>query len=168
METIRPDQHLSASAIDAEDCKALVRRMVDEAVNRGHFALLEELLAPRLESNLSGTRSRDEVQAMLTVYREAVPDAHWRIEGQLADGDMVATSFVATGTQTGPLWGLPATGKAMSVTGTVFCRCREGRIAGFRLQLDLLGLMQQLGVMPELRLEHEVLVARLVQGSALQ
>lgn len=165
METILPDQPAATADGHLNTCKRLVRRVIEEAVNGGDLGVIDELLAPDVHGALPGLESDADARDLLGVYREAVPDAHWRIEGQFAEGDMVVTNVVATGTQRGPLWGLPATGKRMAVTGTLFCRCREGRITEHRLQVDLLELLQQLGVMPDLTLQHEVIVARLLRDS---
>ncbi|HZU12663.1 MAG TPA: ester cyclase [Chloroflexota bacterium] len=166
METMLPERQPLTPDTDAAACKGLVRRVVEEAVNGGNLAVLAELLAPDIHGGVPGVHGAPDVQELLRVYREAVPDARWIIEEQFADGHMVVTNLVATGTQRGPLWGLPATGKRMAVAGTLFCACANGKITEQRLQLDVLGLLQQLGVMPELSLEHEVLVARVAQQNA--
>jgi predicted ester cyclase len=44
--------------------------------------------------------------------------------------------------------GLPPTGKRVEVPGSVFYRIVEGKIVEFRGQLDMMGMMQQLGVIP--------------------
>lgn len=165
METIRSPGQDVGPAMDTGACKLLVRRAIEEGVNGGNLAILDELLDSEVQGVLPDVDGVDELKALLATYREAVPDTHWTVTEQWADGDTVVTTFLATGTQTGPLWGLPATGKRMAVAGTLFCTCRDGRIVAERLQLDVLGLMQQLGVMPELTLHNEVLVARLVRAS---
>jgi len=166
MEPLRSAGREMGPATEAGACKLLVRRAIEEGVNGGHLAVLDEVLDPRVQGVLPDVDSVDELQALLATYREAVPDARWTITEQCAEGDTVVTTFLATGTQTGPLWGLSATGRRMAVAGTLFCTCRDGRIVAERLQLDVLGLMQQLGVMPELALHNEVLVARLVRAGA--
>lgn len=145
--------------------KALVERLVEESVNQGRLEVVEELLAPTFPSMLPDQSGPASVKQLLASYREAVPDAHWAIQEQIAEGDTVVTCFVATGAQLGPLWGIPATGRRMAVTGVLISRCWEGRIAAQLLHLDLLGLLQQLGVMPDLGLAEEVIVARLLSAS---
>lgn len=154
-----------AAVLPDSSVKQLVRRLMEEGVNQGRFATVDELLSGTLSPSLLNHAEAAVMKQLLAVYREAVPDAHWDIEGQVAEGDLVVTYFVARGTHTGPLWGLAATGKQMAVTGILFTRCREQRIVEQRLHLDLLGLLQQLGLMPELSLEQAVLAARLLQAS---
>jgi len=52
------------------------------------------------------------------------------------------------GTNTGPLMGMPATGKQATVTGMDITRMANGKVVEHWGQLDMLGLMQQLGVVP--------------------
>jgi len=145
--------------------KTLVRRLVEEGVNQGQLEVIDQVLVPTSPSVIPGSDGPASVKQLLAAYRGAIPDAHWTIQEQIADGEVVVTCFVASGTQRGPLWGVPATGKHMAVSGILVSRCQGGRITEQRVQLDLLGLLQQLGVMPELGLEEEVLVARLLTAS---
>lgn len=156
---------LVAAVPPASDGKQLIRRLMEEGVNQGQFAIVDELLSGTSSPSFVNRGGAAGMKHLLAVYREAVPDANWHIEGQVAEGDLVVTYFVARGTHWGPLWGLPATGKQMAVTGILFTRCREQRIVEQRLHLDLLSLLQQLGLMPELGLEQAVLVARVLQAS---
>ena len=145
--------------------KELVRRLVEEGVNQGQLAIVDEVFAPTFPPLSVDWTGPEGIKQVLAVYRAAIPDARWVIDEQIAEGEMVATFFVAEGTQLGPLWGLPATGQRMAVAAVLLSRCREGQIVEQRLQLDLLGLLQQLGVMPELGLEQAVVAARLLRAS---
>src|SRR2546423_941694 len=102
-----------------------------------------------------------------TVYRGAVPDACWTVEQQVAEGDTVVTRFTARGTQQGALLGLAPTGRPMVVPGLLISRCRDGKIAVEWAQADLLGLLQQLGVMPHLELDKAVAAAQGWRAGAL-
>jgi predicted ester cyclase len=44
--------------------------------------------------------------------------------------------------------GIPATGKSVSVKGTVFDRVVDGQMKDSRILMDTMGMMQQLGVIP--------------------
>lgn len=159
METARQGKERPAGAEEKE----LVRRLVEEGVNQGRFAVVDEVLAPTFPPLSPGQSGPEGIKQLLAVYRASIPDAYWVIEEQVAERDLVVTFFVAQGTQRGPLWGLPATGQRMAVAGTLLSRCRQKRIVEQRLRLDLLSLLQQLGVMPEVGLEEAVLAARLLR-----
>jgi predicted ester cyclase len=60
----------------------------------------------------------------------------------------VAERWTGRGTHLGELQGIPPTGKRVEAPGSVFYRLVEGKIVEFRGQLDMMGLMQQLGAMP--------------------
>src|SRR2546430_876197 len=81
-------------------------------------------------------------------YRAAFPDLVVRIVDQIEEGDRVVTRWTARGTHTGDLWGIAATGREVTVTGTTTDRIRDGLIAESWSNWDTIGLMQQLGVIP--------------------
>ena len=60
--------------------------------------------------------------------------------------DRVATAFTFTGTHLGELMGVPATGKRVSVHGTIHSRVDGGRIVEEWELLDLATMYQQLGL----------------------
>ncbi len=66
--------------------------------------------------------------------------------GGFAEGDRVAIRWTATATHTGELMGIPATGKSVSMNGIMIDRWVNGKVAEHWEQLDMMGLMQQLGV----------------------
>ena len=66
----------------------------------------------------------------------------------MADGDMVAARVVFRGTHRGELQGIPATGKEVAFTSIEVNRLRDGKVEAHWVEIDLLGLMQQLGAIP--------------------
>jgi predicted ester cyclase len=135
-----------------------------EAINNDDFAAIDEALAT--DYRLPGGAGREQVKAALTRYRRAVPDARWVIQEQLAEGDAVMTRFLARGTHQGPLLGLPPTGLSMAVPGVLLSRCRDDQIVEQWVLVDRLGMLQQLGIVPELPLDQLVAVARVQQATA--
>ena len=70
------------------------------------------------------------------------------IEEQVAEGDKVVQRTTARGTNTGEMLGMPPTGKSVEITSTDEYQFENGKIvAGWHVE-DLLGMMQQLGVIP--------------------
>ena len=80
--------------------------------------------------------------------KTAFPDVHFTVHDVIAEGDKVVRHFTQHGTHTGELtwWNLPPTGKEISVTGIMIDRIEDGKIAERWLNMDMLGMMQQLGV----------------------
>jgi predicted ester cyclase len=85
--------------------------------------------------------------------RTAFPDCPINIDEQLAEADKVATGWTGTGTHqvewASPIGAVPATGKAVTWTGTTTLRIAEGKITEvIGTNWDHLGILQQLGALP--------------------
>jgi predicted ester cyclase len=77
-----------------------------------------------------------------------MPDATLRIDDFLIDMDRIAIRFAITGTQTGPLFGVPATGRTIRLEGQTIAIVRSGKIVERRTTTDMLGVLVQLGAVP--------------------
>ena len=133
------------------DNKALVRRFLEDAYSAGKLELLDELLAPSYVDRDAppGTPpGRDGIRALMTTFRSAFPDFHFTIEDQIAEGDKVATRYTVRGTHQGALFGIPPTGKQVTVRGISVYRIADGQLHEAWVNYDALGMMQQLGVVP--------------------
>jgi steroid delta-isomerase-like uncharacterized protein len=80
--------------------------------------------------------------------RAASPDWHSDLERLVAEDDIVAEVFTASGTHTGELFGVPGTGKTLTLRGVNIFRIDDGRIVERWGRLEQLGLVQQLGLAP--------------------
>jgi steroid delta-isomerase-like uncharacterized protein len=83
-----------------------------------------------------------------TMFLTAFPDIKINIEDEIGEGDKVVTRWTFQGTHQGELMGMPATGKRVSVSGISTDRIANGKVVEHWAELDMLGLMQQLGVAP--------------------
>jgi len=94
----------------------------------------------------------------LKLYLRAFSDLQVTVEDALADRDRVVTRWRMEGTQDGPLMGIAASGRWISVEGIRIDRIEDGKIAESWMQLDTMGLLEQIGALPKLRREplHEV------------
>lgn len=88
------------------------------------------------------------LQQFAAMLRTALPDWHEVIEDQVVEGDKEVHRYVIRGTHKGEFMGIPATGKEVVVTGITLARIVDGNVAEEWTQTDMLGLMQQLGVVP--------------------
>ena len=68
----------------------------------------------------------------------------------IAEGDKVVTRFTMRGTHQGEFMGIPSTGKHVSVTGIGIDRIKDGNFVESWMNEDNLGLMQQLGAIPQM------------------
>jgi steroid delta-isomerase-like uncharacterized protein len=134
----------------SEENKALVRRFVEEFWNEGNTATADELMAVDAEIHMPTGEmvSLDELKSFAATWRGSFPDWHSTFEELIAEGDRVAELWTGRGTHRGELQGIAPTGKRVEAPGSVFYRIVGGKIVEFRGQLDMMSLMQQLGVLP--------------------
>jgi steroid delta-isomerase-like uncharacterized protein len=85
----------------------------------------------------------------IATFHQAFPDFEDRIVSQIAEGDLVATQFVSSGTQKSEIMGIPATGCRANWTGIVIDRVANGKIAESWVNWDMFGMFQQLGAIGE-------------------
>ena len=90
----------------------------------------------------------DVLREQVEMYRAAFPDLVMTVDAQYEDGDVVVNRWTATGTQTGDLPVLPATGRRATVTGILIDRYEGERVAETWSSWDALGMLQQLGAVP--------------------
>ena len=121
----------------------VVRRMITEAFEGGNFAVIDEL---------AEGPSAAEAREVVTMLRTAFPNVRATIDDMVAQDDKVAYRGHFSGTHTGPLnqpmGSIPATGKHAEWEAMIFHHMHNGKIAHTWAQVDVLGLMQQLGAMP--------------------
>jgi len=137
--------------MSAEQNKSIVRRWVEEGWNKGNLAVIDQVYAPNFvqhEPSPMQVTSSEALKQYVGGYLAAFPDLHFTIDDLVAEGDKVVWRFTSTGTQTGPFIGMPATGKTGNITGLVMFRLENSRIVEGWVNIDTLGLLQQLGVIP--------------------
>jgi predicted ester cyclase len=66
----------------------------------------------------------------------------------VAEGDKVAWRATTRGTHRGDLMGIPPTGKPIEVSSIIVSRFDNGKWAEDWVLIDMLGMLQQLGVIP--------------------
>ena len=83
------------------------------------------------------------------MYHSAFTDGRFEAHEQIAEGDFVVTRWTAKGTNDGELMGMPPTGKGVEIEGIGIDRIVNEKIVESWSCWDTLGMMQQLGVVPE-------------------
>jgi steroid delta-isomerase-like uncharacterized protein len=136
----------------SEENKALFRRMFEGAINQGNMDLIDELVAPDVvehEGLPPGVPAgREGVKMMFTMFRGAFPDLNATIDDVIAEGDKVVARSTWSGTHQGEFMGIPATGKRVSFGVIDIMRFADGVVVEHWGQMDNLGMLQQLGVVP--------------------
>jgi predicted ester cyclase len=142
----KEEEHLMVEAN-----KLILRRYCDELWNPGDVAVADELVAPDIVMHVSGS---PEVHGLanykqeVTALHRGFPDTHFTLLDVIAEGDKVACHYVFRGTHTGEYLGIAPTGKPVTCTGTTIYRIAGGKITEIWGDMNLLGLLQQLGVLP--------------------
>ena len=119
-----------------------------EAINTGNLALLDKFVAPGYVEHSEGFQGVEPFRQQVVAFRAAFPDLRVTIEDVLTDGDRFASRTTVTGTHTGDLMGMPATGKRISVEAVDIGRVHDGQAAERWGGLNMYALLTQLGVIP--------------------
>ncbi|MFD2368183.1 ester cyclase [Pseudoduganella sp. GCM10020061] len=127
--------------------KSLARRVYDEGLNQGIFNV--PYTSDFIGHAGNGTFTREASLAEAKGWRKAFPDLKMNIDVILAEDDLVAIRWTATGTNTGTGNGLPATGKFVKASGQATFRFVDGKIAEEWATGDTLSIMKQLGLLPK-------------------
>ena len=138
--------------ITEERNKAGFRRMYEEGLNRGNLAVADELIDPECldhEAHPGGNRGPESMRGLITMLRTAFPDLSFTIEALVAEGDTVAGRLTMNGTHAGPLMGMPPTGRKVRQASMHFVRFRDGKAIEHWGVRDDMGMMRQMGLMPE-------------------
>jgi steroid delta-isomerase-like uncharacterized protein len=134
-----------------EENKALARRWC-EAFNTQNWAAIVAITAPDfvqhgappgIAADLAGHR-----QLMMALWT-AFPDARQVNDELIAEGDKVVERYTVRGTHRGAFLGLPPTGKQVSVSALGIDRIKDAQIVETWISMDTLGLLQQLGALPQ-------------------
>jgi steroid delta-isomerase-like uncharacterized protein len=79
----------------------------------------------------------------------AFPDLVHDIQETVCEDDRVAIRIVVRATHLGEFMGLPATGRSVAMNSLGIGYLRDGRVAKLWALPDVMGIMQQLGALPQ-------------------
>lgn len=135
----------------SEDNKLTMQRFV-EFINTASEAMADELIATNAVFHVPGRpepmRGPAGYLAIIAMMREGFPDVKWILDEMVAEDDKVAARFTMRGTHQGTFFGVPPTGKKITVQAMNFYRLANGKFVEERGQPDMLGLLQQIGAVP--------------------
>jgi steroid delta-isomerase-like uncharacterized protein len=133
------------------DNKAFVRSTTEEIWSTGSAKLIDEHMASNYVLHKPPTGfspDREGLKAILQAMHSAFPDLRMTVDDVIAEGDKVVQRRTYQGTHKGELFGIPATGKSISVSQITVSRVAGGKFVEEWAETDFLGLLQQLGVVP--------------------
>src|SRR5215212_2751632 len=138
----------------SEEDKAVARREFEEMYNQGgNLDAAEEIYAPNFvghEPTSGESRGVEGAKQFAASYRQAFPDLECTIEEQVAEGEKVVSRWRARSTHEGETEDLgPPTGNRVEITGISMSTIAEGKLVEDWTNFDAMGMMQQLGMVPE-------------------
>jgi len=156
MEPMLKESHNTGKGRTAEEMarmkgnKALIRRFSEEFFNRRNFGVIDELFSPSYVHHTPDvpgyTMDFQDFRKRELQLVNAFPNFRYSIEDQIAEGDKVTTRSIMTGTHTGNLPNIPATGRKVEVRSIVIHRIKNGKFEEGWEAYDSLGMMMQLDV----------------------
>jgi steroid delta-isomerase-like uncharacterized protein len=144
---------MNTSEITLISNKDIVRAFIDALFTKGDLGAVDEYLAEDFVNHnppFGVPGDREGMRSAGALFRSAFPDWHSVPHRLIAEGDLVVEHFTASGTQRGEVLGVPAAAgqRTVSLHGINIFRVREGRITEQWCQLDELGVLRQLGLVP--------------------
>jgi steroid delta-isomerase-like uncharacterized protein len=133
--------------------KAVAMRFF-QAWNARDLDAFDEIIAPDAvehdpQNPFSEMRGPEGAKRIAQMYQSAFSDSRFEVHEQIAEGDYVVTRWTATGTNDGELMGMPPSGRPVEIEGVGIDRIEGGKVVESWGCWDTLGMMQQLGVVPE-------------------
>ncbi len=129
--------------------KIIVRDFIDSLFTKGDLGAVDEYLAEDFVNHdppVGVSADREGMRAAGATFRKAFPDWHSDVHLLVGEGDIVVERFTASGTHRDELFGVAASGKAISLPGINIFRVCDGRIVERWGCLDELSLFRQLGL----------------------
>ncbi len=141
----------------SEENKDLARRSWEMLVNQQNPNAVDELYTPdfvwhELDEDIQGP---EQAKQFLEMYLAAFPDMQVTVEDVIAEGEKVVTRWTIRGTHRGELMGIAPTDEQVEIEGITIHRIEGGKIAEEWERYDNLGIMQQLGAIPEVGQEAQ-------------
>ncbi len=137
--------------MSTEENKAVVRRFVEEVQGHHKLELVDQLFDPSYNDHASGPGIVPGIEGFKQFFGmmlRAFPDLYATIHDQIAEGDKVVTRKTFKMTHKGDYMGVPPSGKQVEFGVIDIFRVVNGRIVEHWMQADMLGMMQQLGIIP--------------------
>jgi steroid delta-isomerase-like uncharacterized protein len=137
---------------EQEDNKAIIRRWIEAYNDRDIQQVEADVLAPGYVAHTPvapGPLDSEAWSQFTAAFMEAFPDIRFTVEDIFSAGEKVAARVAFRGTHRGEFQGIPPTDKEVAFSEITIDRVVDGKVEEHWFEMDLLGLMQQLGAIPE-------------------
>jgi predicted ester cyclase len=126
----------------------LVQTLYEAVLNQRDLSALPALVGQNVLLHPTEERGPEAYAALIANLHRAFSGQHFALEDLIVTGDRVVVRWVMQAIQSGPLNGIPATGKHVKQTGTVIYRIEAGKIVEMWPEIDRMGMLRQLGIDP--------------------
>ncbi len=122
--------------------------MFPAAWNHGDFGPAEEYIHPDVIDHFDDSQGIEAFKGVILGFRSAFPDIQLTVHHEIAEDDLVVHHWTMTGTHEGAFQGIAPTNKSLTWTGITIVRIEDGKIVERWANVDVLGILAQLGVVP--------------------
>lgn len=141
--------------MSTEENKAIACCYLEEVIHLGNVDAVDESIATNHVLHWPGSPNTvcgpEGFKQLLSVYARAFADLHWKTEEMSAQDNTVVACLRAQGTHQREVMGMPPTGKQATWTETHIFRLAGGKLVEQWTNLDQVGTLQQLGVIPSMQ-----------------
>jgi steroid delta-isomerase-like uncharacterized protein len=133
-----------------------IANLATEMWNTGDLSRFDEVYATNYvnhDPSRPHVVDYESLKALIAEVRKGMPDFKSVTEDLIVEKDKFVIRWVATGKHTGTLTDIPIppTGKKITQTGMTITRVEEGKIVEAWWNYDMLGALQQMGVIPSMQ-----------------
>ncbi|HCF04489.1 ester cyclase [Flavobacterium sp.] len=133
----------------AQDNIKFYSNVWEVAINQGDISILDEAYAPDVVLHtVPETKGAANAKAYYANYVTGFSDREFIVKEIFAQGNKLTKYWIFKGKHTGDFFGIPATGKTISVEGCTIATIINGKITEERDFFDNLEFLRQLGLMP--------------------
>lgn len=150
--SLEPPSGDGAGGDHAARHRALFERWFEELWNKKNYDIAYELVDPEFIAHGAGGQDIKQgpsgVIEMVKSWHAAMPDGRMTMDDIITEGELSTIRMTWRGTHTGPFGDVPASGKPIEVTSIGIDRVVDGRIIEGWGELNMLGMLQQMGALP--------------------
>jgi steroid delta-isomerase-like uncharacterized protein len=128
--------------------KRIANAVFPPAWNEGDFDPADKYIAADIVDHFDHSQGIESFKGVIKMFRRAFPDVCLTVIDAIAEGDKVVHRWAMTGTHRGEFMGIHPTGKKLTWTGITIVRFVNGKIVERGANVDVLGILQQLGAVP--------------------
>ena len=126
--------------------KAVALALFNEFLNERKSEVVDRLVSPDYTGPAG--HGAEGFKALTTQLRQGFPDLHFKILDVIEEGSRVAVRWTSLGTHNGVFAGVAPTGRQVYNEGVAIYRVENGRVVEAWSHVDRLGVLQQIGVLP--------------------